>query len=288
VETRVPDLAGIVIVAALAALGWRLWYDTWLRQRALDRLRLAEAGAAPDARDAQAGVAFPPRYRALPAAVAVGCGLVVDRLGAPAVYAVALAAMTGAAGVLLEAFVAQRRVLRIEQQLADAIDLLVGALRAGAALLAAFEASLGETERPLREYLDEVVGRIRLGDAPGEAMRDLADRVPLETFRLFALTLAVHWEAGGSLATTLSTVGRTIRDRIELSRRVAAQSVEAKASSLGVLGITYAIAYLSWRTNPGPFMAFAVSGIGSSLLGFAIVLQAVGLLWMDRISRSRF
>ena len=45
-------------------------------------------------------------------------------------------------------------------------------------------------------------------------------RVPLETFRLFAAALTVHQEVGGSLAPTLATVGRIIRDRIELTRRI--------------------------------------------------------------------
>src|ERR1041384_260997 len=92
---------------------------------------------------------------------------------------------------------------------------MVGSLRAGASLLAAFESALEEVGPPLRPYFQEVAGRLRLGDEPRRALRDLQRNVPLETFRLFAPSLTVHWEVGGSLATTLSTVGQTVRDRIE-------------------------------------------------------------------------
>ena len=47
---------------------------------------------------------------------------------------------------------------------------------------------------------------------------------------LFAAALSVHWEVGGSLAPILATVGRTVRDRIELSRRISAMTTQARLS----------------------------------------------------------
>jgi tight adherence protein B len=176
----------------------------------------------------------------------------------------------------------------IEAQLASAIGLLVGALRAGSSLLAAFESAIQETGAPLRPYFLEVAGRIRLGDDPRAAVSDLQNRVPIESFRLFGTALAIHWDVGGSLATTLSTVGQTIRDRVELGRRVRAQGVEANASVAVVLLITYGLAFLMWRTNPARMEAFAVMPIGVLLITGAVMLQAVGIIWMARLSRSEF
>jgi Flp pilus assembly protein TadB len=85
--------------------------------------------------------------------------------------------------------------------------------------------ALEEVGPPLRPYFQDSrrphPARRRSARA---AVSDLQVHVPLETFDLFATSLAIHWEVGGSLATTLSTVGRTVRDRIELARRVRAQS----------------------------------------------------------------
>src|SRR5439155_14060697 len=156
--------------------------------------------------------------------------------------------------------------------------------RAGAGALAAFESALEELEPPLRPYFQEVAGRIRLGDDPRVAVSELQVHVPLETFRLFATSLAIHWEVGGSLATTLSTVGRTVRDRIELSRRVRAQGVESHASVAVVLGIAYVLAFLMWRTNPDRLEGFVRTGVGTALVAGVITLQAIGLLWMSRLS----
>jgi tight adherence protein B len=208
--------------------------------------------------------------------------------GLPVEVAAAAGILIGVLAHLVEDYVAEERAAIIETQLSAAIDLLVGSLRAGASLLAAFESALQETELPLRPYFQEVAGRIRLGDDPRVAVSELQVHVPLETFRLFATSLAIHWEVGGSLATTLTTVGRTVRDRIEVSRRIRAQGVESHASVAVVLIIAYVLAFLMWRTNPERLDAFVRSSVGTTLVAAVIALQAIGLVWMSRLSRSRY
>jgi tight adherence protein B len=269
-----------------------LWYRERARRYAaarLDGLLRQEAVTLAEGREvarAEPLRPYPPRYRLLPPVV----GLLViagTRIGGiPLEVAAALGCLIGVLGYLLEELIAEQRTARIEAQLSDAIDLLVGALRAGSALLAALEASLREARAPLRPYLQDIVSRIRLGDDPRDVLAELPQRVPLETFRLFSMALAVHWEVGGSLASTLSTVGRTIRDRIELSRRVRAQAIEAHVSVAAVAVIAYVLAFLMWRTNPDRMEAFVQSSVGTEMVTAVIGLQAVGLLWMSRISRS--
>ena len=133
-----------------------------------------------------------------------------------------------------------------------------------------------------------MAGRIRLGDDPRIAVSELPVHVPLENFRLFATSLAIHWEVGGSLATTLGTVGRTIRDRIELARRVRAQGIEAHASVAVVLLLAYVLGFLMWRANPERLEALINTGVGTELLAGVIVLQAMGLVWMSKLNRSTF
>jgi tight adherence protein B len=270
-----------------------LWFSQ--RARRLSSERLAELIGKPrDAENREELLArtvrsFPPRHRftapSLGCIVAAALWLVA---GLPVEVAAAVGILIGVLAHLIEDYVAEERAATIETQLSAAIDLLVGSLRAGASLLAAFESALQETEAPLRPYFQEVAGRIRLGDDPRIAVSELQVHVPLETFRLFATSLAIHWEVGGSLATTLSTVGRTVRDRIEVSRRIRAQGVESHASVAVVLVIAYVLAFLMWRTNPDRLEAFVRSGVGTTLVAGVIALQAIGLVWMSNLSRSRF
>jgi tight adherence protein B len=180
----------------------------------------------------------------------------------------------------------QRHAL-IERQLADAIDLMVGALGAGAGVTAALEACLSEARSPLREVFEEVLGRLRYGDDAGKVFQTLSQRVPLETFLLFSTSLAVHWEAGGSLGHVLASVGRTIRDRIEIAGRIRSNAIQAQFSGWMVLAVTYLIAAIMWRSDPGRMAEFVRSPSAHWFIAGAMLMQAVGIVWMSAIPRMR-
>jgi len=216
--------------------------------------------------------------------VAVALGLFLG-IGIYLWVAAAIGAVAGVASSILLTFLEAQRLARLESQLADAIDLMVSTLRAGGGLTDAVATAARETAHPLRRHLEELLDRIRLGEVPEVVLTDLETRIPVEGFRLFALTLAAHWQGGGSLATTLSNVGRTIRDRVDVARRIRSQAVETQASVVGILIVTYGLALLMWNNYPERFTIFATSEIGAMFIGLSVFLQALGLLWISRLTR---
>lgn len=204
---------------------------------------------------------------------------------------VAFSGALALAGVVITSIVVsnvtQRRAHRYETQLVEAIDLVVAGLHAGAGTLDALDAAAREVRPPLRGHLKNLVGSIRLGEPPKIALEDLARSIPLESYRLFTFTLSVHQETGGSLAPTLATVGRTIRDRVDLKRRVRAETTEAQASVVGILAISYAIALITWRTYPDRVESFLRSELGLPLVSVAVSMQAIGLFWMSQLIKIR-
>lgn len=203
-------------------------------------------------------------------------------------YVLAIGAVVSLLLNQLESFLHTRHIAKLERQLADAIDIMVGAVSAGAALGPAMDAATLETDRPLQPYLQEISGRIRLGDDPASVFRSLADRVPLETFLLFSSSLAVHFEVGGRLAPTLATVGRTIRDRIEITRRIQSNIAQSQFSTFAILGLIYLIAVIVWRNGPEPMVEFVTSTVGSWFIAGSIIMQAAGIAWMNFISKPKF
>ena len=281
-----------VFAVLFVATGLYAWQAYSLRRRTVERLAtMLDTTAADESRSEprKAIPSFPVRRRyAAPIVGITGALLMSFLVGLPLDVSAAAGALFGVMAHLAEEYHGEQQAALIETQLATAIYLMVGSLRAGASLLSAFESALEEVGAPLRPYFQEVAGRIRLGDDPRAAVSDLQVHVPLETFRLFATSLAIHWEVGGSLATTLSTVGRTVRDRIELARRIRAQSVESHASVGVVLAITYVLGFLMWRTNPDRLNAFIGSSIGTMVVAGVITMQAVGLIWMSRLNKTSF
>ena len=277
--------AGAAAGAGVALWAWRVQR---LRRVARERLvrDVVEKDAASDAVELQ------PTLRRHPVAPwvlgALAGGVVYALAGIGIVYCVAIATIVGVIAFMLEQQIAVRNALRLETQLANAIDLMVAALGGGAGVMEAIESASRESKEPLRGELQELLGRIRYGESPQDVFEDFALRIPLESFRLFSFTMAVHGEVGGSLAPTLATVGRSIRDRIEISRRIRAQSTEAQASVVGIIAITYFLALLMWRTNPMHFEAFLRSPVGANLAAGAMVLQSIGLVWITKLAQLRF
>jgi tight adherence protein B len=283
------ELTGLLAIGLIVGLIIWWWRNFSSRMAVQARLSQSKPGWDTLQPGRPAQHVYPPRYWFVPVGLGVGTSVSLyfwEGLSLP--FAGAVGMMVGVLGFLLESIIAGKRLSRIETQLADSIDLMVGALQAGLSLPKALDTARRESSAPLRPYLDHLVRKIRLGENPASAVRDLGEQVPLETFQLFSLTLSAQWWTGGSLAPTLSVVGRTIRDRIELTRRIRTQAVEAKASVIGVLAISYILAFIMWRANPRPLENFFNSDIGSLMAGAAIGLQALGIVWINRISQVKF
>jgi Flp pilus assembly protein TadB len=277
--------AGLAAGAGVLGHAWRARAKRTRAERRLSERLGTQAEASPQI-DARPRTSILRRHLVLPWLVGLALALALYfGFGARTIFAVTFGVILGTVGALIESFMFERFTLKLETQLADAIDLLVGSLRAGGSLMQGLENALRETEKPLRAELEDVVGRIRLGDDPHQVLSSFATRVPLETFQLFATALTVHAEVGGSLAPVLATVGRTIRDRIELSRRVRSQTTQAQMSVMAMLFISYFIAAIMWRTNRERMENFLATDIGAGLFAGAILMQAMGLLMMRRISR---
>ncbi len=281
-----------VYIGASAAAGAGALYWIW-RGRRLHRIARERLGDDLLGRDGEAvGIEIHPWLRRrpiLPFVIGLTVTLLLLFLAQWwTVYCVSIGVISGVLAYLVEQQIAAQRALKIEMQLATSLDLMVGALGAGAGISEAIESAARESQEPMKSELLEVLGRIRYGEAPQRVWNDFVTRIPLETFRLFAFTMAVHGEVGGSLAPTLASVGRSIRDRIEISRRIRAQSTEAQGSVVGIVCITYFLALMMWRANPQHFEEFVKTPIGANFIGAALVLQAIGLLWITKLAQLRF
>jgi len=280
-----PD-AAVATVAFLGA-GAAVWVgmDRWLHHRAVRRLQ-AEALDPAGRLDAGRMLVRPHPVAAaiLGGAVFLLVGLLVAE---QAPYRISAVTIGVALGILLEDLLAERRLMKLESQLADTIDLLVGALQAGAGLAAALGRAAEAARMPLRPLLEDMSRRLRLGDDPEGVFREPASRVPLASFRLFALSLGTQWETGGSLAPALSLVGRSVRDRIGLARRVASQTTAAIGSMIAILVISYGVGLLMWIWEPARVEGFLWTRVGAVAVSVCMVLQSIGLLWMWRLAKVR-
>src|SRR5690348_9361929 len=147
----------LTILGVLVVLGAIVYIGRQLRIRQITRNRLTAPLIAlevePEDPVAQARP-FIRRHRILPWVVAIMVGLGVYWLaGWTVLFALTLTALIGLIGSQVDAYFVGRKSLKIEAQLGDAIDLMVGALRAGASVLNGMENAVRESKAPLRPQL---------------------------------------------------------------------------------------------------------------------------------------
>lgn len=271
------------LLAAAAGVGY-YWLESYRREHVRGRLTDAEV----DAPSEQVDRPFAVRHRWLCWTLAAALTVVLLYLfSTPYPIAVGLGFVTALLALEVDAWILEWRQSRIETQLADTIDVLVASLGAGSSLQTSLAQAAEFTPMPLRRELEDMVARLRLGDSPKEVFNGMQDRVPMETFRLFATSLSVNWEAGGGLSETLAAVGSTIRDRLNISRQFRALSTQGRLTTLTVLLVTWFMAAMMWQADPPRFLRFLFSEVGVWLIGGTLFLQGIGVALVSRISRPK-
>ncbi len=127
---------------------------------------------------------------------------------------------------------AKARMDLIEEQLPDAIDLIVRGLRVGHPFIHALSAAAKEIPDPLGSELGLIADEASYGRDMGEALAAFAERMGMQDLRFLAVAVSIQQTSGGNLAEILDGLGKVVRARFRLFRRVRAITAEAKWSGM--------------------------------------------------------
>ncbi|MBT52288.1 MAG: pilus assembly protein TadB [Mameliella sp.] len=125
---------------------------------------------------------------------------------------------------------AKKRLGMIEEQLPDAVELMVRSLRVGHPFSSAISIVAKELKDPLATEFGIIADESTYGRAVGEALKHMAERLDMQDLRFLAVAVAIQQQAGGNLAEILEGLSKVIRARFRLFRRVKAITAEAQWS----------------------------------------------------------
>ncbi|MEM6622440.1 MAG: type II secretion system F family protein [Pseudomonadota bacterium] len=125
---------------------------------------------------------------------------------------------------------AKARISLFEEQLPDALDLMVRSLRVGHPINAAIAIVAREMPDPLGTEFGLIADEATYGMAVTEALDRLADRVPVHDLKFLAIAVNIQATSGGNLAEILDGLAKVIRARFKLFRKVKAITAEARWS----------------------------------------------------------
>ncbi len=127
---------------------------------------------------------------------------------------------------------AKKRMEMLNEQLPDAVELMVRSLRVGHP----FSASIGivskEVPDPLGSEFGMIADEAAYGRDVAESLKAFAERVDSQDLRFLAVAVTIQQTSGGNLAEILEGLSKVIRARFKLFRRVKAITAEAKWSGM--------------------------------------------------------
>ncbi|PTQ75776.1 type II secretion system F family protein [Celeribacter persicus] len=125
---------------------------------------------------------------------------------------------------------AKKRLGLIEEQLPDAVELMVRSLRVGHPFSNALTIVSKEVPDPLGTEMGVIADESAYGRDVGEALKDMAERLDMQDLRFLAVAVSIQQQSGGNLAEVLDGLAKVIRSRFKLFRRVKAITAEAQWS----------------------------------------------------------
>ena len=178
---------------------------------------------------------------------------------------------------------AAKRTAMLEEQLPDAIELMVRSLRVGHPFSSAISIVANEVPDPLATEFGMIADESAYGRDVGEALKDMAERLDMQDLRFLAVAVTIQQQSGGNLAEILAGLAKVIRARFRLFRRVKAITAEAKWSGkflsgfplLALVGINILDPNYYDNVLDHPFFVPACLVVGAFLTVNLIVMRAL-------------
>ena len=125
---------------------------------------------------------------------------------------------------------AKKRMDLFQEQLPDAVELMVRSLRVGHPFASAVNIVAQEMPDPVGTEFGILVDENNFGAEIVDSLKKMSERVEVQDLRFLTVAVAIQTQSGGNLAEILEGLAKVIRARFRLFRRVNAITAEAKWS----------------------------------------------------------
>ncbi|OIR17581.1 bacterial type II secretion system protein F domain protein [mine drainage metagenome] len=214
-------------------------------------------------------------------------GALAFMLGLPLFTVFAIAVVSSFLPFLYMQSAKHNRMIVIERQLPDALDLMGRAMKAGHAFPSALQMVGSEMPDPIASEFRIVFDEVNYGISVQEALTNLAIRVPSTDLSYFVIAVLIQRETGGNLAELLGNISSLIRARLKLLGTVRVLSAEGRLSAWILTLLPFALAFVLQLINPKFLGVLWTDPIGLKMVGIALCMMIIGIFTMWRIIKIR-
>ena len=179
------------------------------------------------------------------------------------------------------------RLMRLQLQLPEAIDLMIRAMRSGHAFNSGLQMVAEEMAEPIASEFRIVHDEISFGVSLQQALLNLSERVPLTDLRYLVVALLIQRDSGGSMTEVLGNLSRLIRERLKLVARVRVLSSEGRLSAWILVLMPFALGAIMTYFNPEFMTPLWTDPIGIGIIKYMLIMMAVGVVILRKIIKIR-
>ena len=177
---------------------------------------------------------------------------------------------------------AKQRVL-FGEQLADNLQVVASAMRAGQSFAGALAVAVEDAAEPAKGEFQRVVADEQLGVPIETSLSTVVERMENRDLHQVALVASVQRAAGGNAAEVLERVAETIRERVALRRLISTLTAQGRMSRWVVSLIPVVLLMLIGLANPGYLDPLFNTTAGNVMLVVAVLMGVSGSLAIKKI-----
>jgi len=180
-----------------------------------------------------------------------------------------------------------KRLFQLEQQLPEALGMMVSALRVGHSLVASLGAVSQDCREPIGGEFRKCFEEQNYGADLRTVLVHLNEREPIQDFRIFVAAVLIQKESGGNLAEVLENVAQTTRERFRLKKQVSVHTAQGRMTGWILSLLPVGLGVAMYLVNPDGMSILWKRPIGLKLLYTATGMDIVGALIIRKIVRIR-
>ena len=178
----------------------------------------------------------------------------------------------------------KKRLSAFEQQIPDAVDMLVSAMKAGYSFQAATQFIGSEMPAPAGPEFARFYDEQRLGIEVRTALLNMQTRMDSQDLKMFVTAVLIQRETGGNLAEVLQNLADLIRERIAMRGHIETLVAEPKMSARFLALLPVVVALVLMVVSPQFLDPMLKSSGGRTSLGIAAISVIIGYSIMMRIA----
>jgi len=181
----------------------------------------------------------------------------------------------------------QKRMVKFQEQLPDALELIARALKAGHAFSGGLKMVAEEFGDPIGTEFRKTLDEINFGIGVDQAMKNLAYRVDCPDLQFFVVSVIIQRETGGNLAEILEKIALLIRERFKLYGKVRTLAAEGKLSAVILIALPFLIALYFFVIQPEYIGLLFRDPVGIAMLIGASIMMLIGVFMMRKMIQIR-